>query len=79
LVVVPADKKWFTRAVVAAATVDAMWSLDPYFPKMGAVVCGRSGASEVLFHLIVAAGADALVTGTSVFGDKEGGEQGCDD
>jgi hypothetical protein len=36
LVVVPADKKWFTRAVVAAATVDAMWSLDLHFPKMDA-------------------------------------------
>jgi hypothetical protein len=33
LVAVPADKKWFTRAVVAAATVDAMWSLDPHFQK----------------------------------------------
>ena len=33
--VVPADKKWFTRAVVAAAIVDALWSLDLRFPKVG--------------------------------------------
>jgi hypothetical protein len=58
LVVVPADKKWFTRAVVAAATVDAMWSLDLHFPKMD---------------------ASGQMTGTFVFGDKEGREQRCDD
>ncbi len=33
--VVPADRKWFTRAVVAAAIVDALWSLDLKFPKVG--------------------------------------------
>ena len=34
--VVPADNKWFTRVVVAAAIVDALWSLDLHFPKMDA-------------------------------------------
>ena len=32
--VVPADNKWFTRLVVAAATVDAMEKLDLKFPKV---------------------------------------------
>jgi PPK2 family polyphosphate:nucleotide phosphotransferase len=35
--VVPADNKWFTRVVVAAAIVDALWSLDLHFPKIDAV------------------------------------------
>ena len=32
--VVPADNKWFTRTVVAAAIVDALASLDLRFPKV---------------------------------------------
>jgi polyphosphate kinase 2 (PPK2 family) len=32
--VVPADNKWFTRAVVAAAIVDALGSLDLHHPEM---------------------------------------------
>ena len=32
--VVPADNKWFTRAVVAAAIVDALGSLDLDYPEM---------------------------------------------
>jgi PPK2 family polyphosphate:nucleotide phosphotransferase len=32
--VVPADNKWFTRAVVAAAIVDALGSLDLHYPGM---------------------------------------------
>ena len=32
--VVPADNKWFTRAVVAAAVIDAMASLDLKYPKV---------------------------------------------
>ncbi|MGH7244040.1 MAG: polyphosphate kinase 2 family protein [Phycisphaerales bacterium] len=32
--VVPADNKWFTRAVVAAAIVDALHSLELKFPKV---------------------------------------------
>ncbi|MGB8169855.1 MAG: polyphosphate kinase 2 family protein [Chthoniobacteraceae bacterium] len=34
--VVPADNKWFTRAVVAAAVVDALASLDLSYPKVDA-------------------------------------------
>ncbi len=33
--VVPADNKWFTRLVVAAAAVEALDSLDLQFPKVG--------------------------------------------
>jgi PPK2 family polyphosphate:nucleotide phosphotransferase len=32
--VVPADNKWFTRVVVAAAVIDAMASLDLHYPKV---------------------------------------------
>ena len=34
--VVPADHKWFTRLVVAAAIVDALAGLDLHYPKVGA-------------------------------------------
>jgi PPK2 family polyphosphate:nucleotide phosphotransferase len=33
--VVPADNKWFTRLVVAAALIDALASLDLAYPKVG--------------------------------------------
>ena len=33
--VVPADNKWFTRVVVAAAVIDALASLDLHYPKVG--------------------------------------------
>jgi PPK2 family polyphosphate:nucleotide phosphotransferase len=33
--VVPADNKWYTRIVVAAAVVDALDSLDLAYPKLG--------------------------------------------
>ncbi len=33
--VVPADNKWFTRVVVAAAVIDALADLDLAYPKMG--------------------------------------------
>jgi hypothetical protein len=32
--VVPADNKWFTRVVVAAAIIDALSSLDLKFPEL---------------------------------------------
>ena len=32
--VVPADTKWFTRLVVAAAVIDAMASLDLKYPEV---------------------------------------------
>jgi PPK2 family polyphosphate:nucleotide phosphotransferase len=34
--VVPADNKWFTRLVVAAAIVDALQALDLHYPKIDA-------------------------------------------
>jgi len=34
--VVPADNKWFTRIVVAAAVIDALASLDLHYPKVSA-------------------------------------------
>ena len=34
--VVPADNKWFTRVIVAAAVIDALASLDLPYPKVGA-------------------------------------------
>jgi PPK2 family polyphosphate:nucleotide phosphotransferase len=33
--VVPADNKWFTRVVVAAAVIDALASLGLHYPKVG--------------------------------------------
>jgi hypothetical protein len=32
--VVPADNKWFTRAIVAAAVIDVLSSLDLDYPKV---------------------------------------------
>ena len=32
--VVPADKKWYSRALVAAAVIEAIDSLNPQFPKL---------------------------------------------
>ena len=32
--VVPADNKWFTRVVVAAAVIDALASLDLRYPEV---------------------------------------------
>ncbi|MDD5200922.1 MAG: polyphosphate kinase 2 family protein [Terrimicrobiaceae bacterium] len=34
--VVPADNKWFTRVVVAAAVIDALSSLNLHYPRVGA-------------------------------------------
>jgi polyphosphate kinase 2 (PPK2 family) len=33
--VVPADNKWFSRIVVAAAVIDTLASLDLEYPKVG--------------------------------------------
>jgi hypothetical protein len=32
--VVPADNKWYTRVIVAAAVIDALASLDLRYPKV---------------------------------------------
>ncbi len=34
--VVPADRKWFTRVVVASAIIDTLWSLNLRFPEVDA-------------------------------------------
>jgi len=34
--IVPADNKWFSRLLVAAATVEALVSLDLAYPKVDA-------------------------------------------
>ncbi|MGZ8430310.1 MAG: polyphosphate kinase 2 family protein, partial [Candidatus Deferrimicrobiaceae bacterium] len=34
--VVPADNKWYTRLVVAAAIVEALWKLDLAYPGIDA-------------------------------------------
>ena len=31
----PADNKWFTRVVVAAAVIEALASLDLHYPSVG--------------------------------------------
>jgi PPK2 family polyphosphate:nucleotide phosphotransferase len=46
--VVPADNKWFTRLVVAAAIVDAMERLDLHFPKVDAAVKKELAAARTL-------------------------------
>ncbi|MBK8869695.1 MAG: polyphosphate kinase 2 family protein [Elusimicrobia bacterium] len=33
--VIPADNKWYTRLIVAAAVIDGLASLDLHFPKVG--------------------------------------------
>jgi hypothetical protein len=46
---VPADKKWFTRLVVARTIVDALEKLNPQFPKVeGAVLEELKKAKEAL-------------------------------
>jgi len=47
--VVPADRKWFTRLVVARTVVDRLEKLDPQFPKVeGAALEGLKKAREML-------------------------------
>jgi PPK2 family polyphosphate:nucleotide phosphotransferase len=46
--VVPADNKWFTRLVVAAAIVDAMQSLDLHYPKIDAAQRKQLAAARKL-------------------------------
>ncbi len=49
--VVPADNKWFTRLVVAAAVVEALENLDLDYPKIDAAKKKElDGAREALSH-----------------------------
>jgi hypothetical protein len=45
--VVPADNKWFTRLVVAAAIVDAMENLNLAYPKVDAAKKKQLAAARV--------------------------------
>ena len=45
--VVPADNKWFTRLVVAAAVVDAMENLNLAYPKVDAAKRKQLAAARV--------------------------------
>jgi polyphosphate kinase 2 (PPK2 family) len=46
--VVPADHKWFTRLVVAAALVEALETIDPKFPTLGKEALGKLEAARVI-------------------------------
>jgi len=46
--VVPADNKWFTRLVVAAAVIDTLDSLGLHFPKVSAARRAELAAARVL-------------------------------
>jgi PPK2 family polyphosphate:nucleotide phosphotransferase len=49
--VVPADHKWFTRVIVAAAVIDALASLDLHYPEVSPVKKQELfAASEALLH-----------------------------
>jgi Polyphosphate kinase 2 (PPK2) len=50
--VAPADNKWFTRVVVAAAVIEALASLDLHYPEV----------SEAQFKELAAA-KEALIAG----------------
>ena len=44
--VVPADNKWFTRAIVAAAVIDVLSSLDLHYPKVSAAKLKELAAAK---------------------------------
>jgi PPK2 family polyphosphate:nucleotide phosphotransferase len=46
--VVPADNKWFTRVVVAAAVIDALASLDLAYPEVGEAKLAELAAARKL-------------------------------
>jgi PPK2 family polyphosphate:nucleotide phosphotransferase len=50
--VVPADHKWFTRLVVAAAVVDALQDMDLAFPKVSAEQRKELQAARELLHSV---------------------------
>ena len=45
--VVPADNKWFTRVIVAAAVIDALSSLDLHYPRVTAAKKKELAAARV--------------------------------
>jgi PPK2 family polyphosphate:nucleotide phosphotransferase len=44
--VVPADNKWYTRVIVAAAVIDALASLDLHYPKVDEAQLERLAAAK---------------------------------
>jgi PPK2 family polyphosphate:nucleotide phosphotransferase len=48
--VVPADNKWFTRLVVAAAVTDCLVAIDPKYPKLDAQARLRLGEARALLE-----------------------------
>ena len=44
--VVPADNKWFTRVIVAAAVIDALASLNLHYPKVSAAKAKELAAAR---------------------------------
>jgi PPK2 family polyphosphate:nucleotide phosphotransferase len=46
--VVPADNKWFTRVVVAAAVIDALGSLNLEYPKVGKAQLDELAAAKAV-------------------------------
>jgi len=46
--VVPADNKWYTRAIVAAAIIDGLASLDLHYPKITAAQRAELAAAKKL-------------------------------
>ena len=48
--VVPADNKWFTRVVVAAAVIEALASLDLHYPKVSKAEAEGAGGGEADFE-----------------------------
>jgi len=45
-IVVPADNKWYTRLVVAAAIVDALASVDLHYPRLDAAALAKLAESR---------------------------------
>jgi len=48
--VVPADNKWYTRLVVAAAIIDALASVDLHYPELDAA--GKARLAEARATLL---------------------------
>jgi PPK2 family polyphosphate:nucleotide phosphotransferase len=48
--VVPADNKWFTRLVVAAAVTDCLRAIDPKYPKLGEEAMKRLAEAKALLE-----------------------------
>ena len=46
--VVPADNKWFTRAVISAAIIDALASVDLHYPKVDRAKLSELAAAKKL-------------------------------